>query len=98
MNEQQLSVSSGQLAVISDRSAVSAVEEDPTPMQKIWQPVAELSAAHMQAFADLQSAMIKQDIEAATKARNCIAEIEAEQRQVHNAVRAYLLHKAQQHG
>ena len=69
--------------------------DDPTPTQKIWQPVSDLDIAQQQAFRDMQEAMTRGDLEGAQAAFQRITQIETEQMQAHQAARAYLLEKVQ---
>jgi phytoene/squalene synthetase len=67
--------------------------DDPTPTQKIWQPVSDLDRAQQKAFQSLMYAMTHNDMETADQARRQIAEIEEQQRVAHAAARQYLLKK-----
>jgi predicted RNA-binding protein with EMAP domain len=78
-------------SVSSDQSSV---EEDPTPTQRIWAPVAELDQEHVRLFGELRAVMDRGDIDGATAIRIRIGEIEVQQRQNHIAARAYFLSKA----
>lgn len=77
-----------QLSVSSDQST-----DDPTPTQKIWQPVSDLDKAQQQAFREMVDAMSRFDVKAAAEARERIQAIEDEQKQAHAAARAYVLDK-----
>jgi hypothetical protein len=74
-------------------SAQREAYDDPTPTQKLWQPVSDLDQAQQQAFQALMDAMTHNDMQAANAARERIAAIEEEQRVAHAATRAYLLKK-----
>lgn len=72
--------------------------EEPTPTQKIWQPVSDLDKEQQQAFQALMKAMNNNDLAAAKEARQRIDDIEAEQMRAHEAARAYLLKKVSHKG
>ncbi len=76
-------------------STSDQVQDDPTPTQKIWKPVADLDKEQQRAFLELQEATYSGNTEAAQKAFQRIQEIEAEQMRAHQAARAYLLKKVQ---
>lgn len=68
-------------------------DDDPTPTQKIWNPIADLDKAQQQAFVQLAEAAHRGDHESAIQARQRIQAIEDEQQVAHQAARAYLLKK-----
>lgn len=74
------------------------VQEDQTPTQKLWRPVADLQNEHLEALSDLQDALSRGDWSGAEKARIRIGEIEVEQRQAHMAARQHLVEKARNNG
>jgi hypothetical protein len=70
-------------------------DDDPTPTQKIWNPIADLDKQQQQAFVEFANATLAGDIGRATQAKRLIDSIEQQQKVAHQAARAYLLQKLQ---